>query len=40
MGIVQLEGNLLMEFPDILMLTHIFFHSFLNGRGNKEVLLF
>ena len=39
MGIVQLESNLLMEFMNIVMLSHVFFHSFLYGGGNEEILL-
>ena len=40
MGIIQLEGNLLIEFTDIIMGTHILLNCFLYGCGNKEVLLF
>ena len=39
MGIVELEGYLFMELPDIIVLPHILFHRFLYGGGDKEVLL-
>ena len=39
MGIVQLERNLLIEFMDIVMLSHVLLYSFLYGGGNEEVLL-
>ena len=39
MGIVQLERNLLIEFMDIVMLSHVLLYSFLYGGGNEEILL-
>ena len=39
MGIVELEGHLLMEFADIRMLLHVLRHGRLYGRGNEEILL-
>ena len=40
MGIVHLEGNLLMKLSDIVMCLLIFLNSSLQACGNKEVLLF
>ena len=40
MGVVELEGNLLIELSDVSVLTHILGNCLLNGSGNKEVLLF
>ena len=40
MGIIQLEGYLLIEFMNIIMLTHIFGNCLLYGSGDKEILLF
>ena len=39
MGIVQLEGNLLIEFMDIVMLSHVLLYSFLYGCRDEEILL-
>ena len=39
MGIVQLEGNLLIELMDIVMLSHVLLNCFLYGCGDEEVLL-
>ena len=39
MGIIELERHLLVEFADIVMLSHIFFHRFLYGGRNEEILL-
>ena len=39
MGIVQLEGNLLIELMDIVMLSHVLLYCFLYGCGDEEVLL-
>ena len=38
-GVVHMEGCLLIEFADIVMLFFIFFHSPLYAGGNKEILL-
>ena len=40
MGIVELEGNLLVELADIFMFPHILLHRFLYGRRDEEILLF
>ena len=39
MGIVQLERNLLIEFMDIVMLSHVLLYSFLYGCRDEEILL-
>ncbi len=39
MGIIELEGYLLRETVNIIMLSHIFLHSLLHGCGDEEVLL-
>ena len=40
MGIVELESHFLMEFPDIIVLSHVFRNRSLYGCGDEEVLLF
>ena len=40
MGIIKLEGYLLMELPDVIVLTHIFRNRRLHGCGDEEILLF
>ena len=39
MGVIQLESHFLMEFANVIMLTHILGNCLLNGSGDKEVLL-
>ena len=38
-GIIQLEGNLLIELMDIIMLSHVLLYSFLYGCRDEEILL-
>ena len=39
MGIVELEGNLLIELADIIMFSHVLLNGLLHGCGDEEVLL-
>ena len=39
MGIIKLEGNLLIKLANIIMLAHILAHCRLYGSGDKKVLL-
>ena len=38
-GIVELEGNFLIELADIAVVAHVLLYSLLNGCADEEILL-